>query len=277
MARSPAWITAVTLAVAASCIRTTPFQSDPSVTGVTQENLERLAAHNPGTLPFKFVAFGDTHSKYDATERTVRAINARDDVSFVVIAGDLTNYGLLEEYEWMYEVLSELDVPWFTAIGNHDALSRGKRIYSQMYGPYDYSFTYASTKLVIFNSNTLEFDGAAPDRDWLVDQISDRGDARGVMLVTHHDVTNPDDYADGNTDEFYAQVAELDGVQAIVHGHIAGFELTLWHGTVVVQCGNFTDDQRHTLVTVAEDGVSFELCDVNRCDPAVPVAEESMP
>jgi 3',5'-cyclic AMP phosphodiesterase CpdA len=256
--------------LAASCIRTTPFQSDPSVTGVTAKNLTKLDARQPAPGAFKVAALGDTHTDYDNLQITIEAINARDDIAFVLIAGDMTNNGLLQEFEWVYDVYRRLDVPFFTVIGNHDTLGHGASIYRDMYGPYDYSFRYVGTKFVLFNSNTLEFEGDAPNRDWLTAQVLDRRDSESVVLVAHHDLTSPADYPDGTAAEFYEGLVQLDGVSGVVHGHNVSYELTEWHGVPVLQCGTYEHLFLHTIVTIDGPKLSFEVCSFDHCEPVVP-------
>jgi 3',5'-cyclic AMP phosphodiesterase CpdA len=55
------------------------------------------------------------------TERAIDAVVAlrpRPDV--VLITGDLTDYGLVEEYEELKRMLQRLDIPFFVIPGNHD-------------------------------------------------------------------------------------------------------------------------------------------------------------
>lgn len=259
----------------ASCIRTTPFQSDPSVTGVTSKNLEKLGERTPPSGPFKIAAFGDTHTDYDNLQVTINAINARDDIELVLIVGDMTNNGLLQEYEWGYEVYSQLDVPFFTVIGNHDTLGHGAEIYSELYGPYDYSFRYGGTKFVLFNSNTLEFGSHVPSRGWLTDQVLDRADGENVLLVAHHDLTSPVDFPGGTAAAFYEELVQLDGVSGVVHGHLAEYELIEWHGVPVLQCGTYENLFVHTIITIDGAKLSFEVCSFDACKPAMPATEGS--
>jgi 3',5'-cyclic-AMP phosphodiesterase len=264
------------LAAAASCIRTTPFQSGTSVTGLTEKNLKALDARRPGPRPFKLVAFGDTHTDYDNLARTIDAINARDDIEFALIAGDMTTLGLLQEFEWSHERYRQLTIPHLTVIGNHDALGHGVEIYQQMYGALDYSFSFGGVKFVMFNSNTLEFEGAAPNREWLIDQVHDRQPDEGVVLFTHHDLTSPDDYAGGDVAEFYVKLVELDGVIGVIHGHNKEFELQSWHGVPVLQLGTYEKVFLHTIVTIDGSKLSFERCLFEQCQPAIPIGQKAI-
>jgi predicted phosphodiesterase len=260
----------VVVAAGPSCIRSTPFQSDPSVTNSTAKNLAALREQEPAPRPFKFAAFGDTHTDYDNLQLTIDAINARDDIEFVLIAGDMTNDGLLQEFEWAHEQYDRLDVPFLTVIGNHDALGHGPEIYAEMYGPDDYSFTYGGIKFVLFNSNTLEFGPDIPRRDWLLSEVEDQRDALGVVLVAHHDLTNPDDHPGGTLDVFYEDLVQRPGVSGVIHGHLAKFELLSWKGVPVLQCGTYEHVFLHTIVTIDGAELSFEVCLFDHCEPAIP-------
>jgi hypothetical protein len=65
------------------CLDATAFDTEPPVTGVTRDNLDRLSDRVPSSMPFKFVAIGDVHDAYDELAQAVDAINLRDDVDFV--------------------------------------------------------------------------------------------------------------------------------------------------------------------------------------------------
>ena len=131
----------MTIAVS-GCLAATPFDTEPSEEGITARNLARIRALPPAPEPFKFVALGDTHDNYSALGRAVDAINARDDVQFVIVAGDLTDLSLLGEFEFTREEFARLEVPYLTVIGNHDALGDGIEIYQRMFGPLDYTLQF---------------------------------------------------------------------------------------------------------------------------------------
>ncbi len=251
-------------------MQSTPFGDDPEVTEQTRLNLDALAARGPAKLPFKFVAIGDNHDEYDDLARTVEIINARDDVDFVLVLGDMTDRGLLHEYEWTYQIFSRLDIPFLTVIGNHDALSDGTLIYQRLYGQLDYTFAYGGFEFVMFNSNTLEFPGEAPDRQWLIEQTSRSPAPRGVVWATHHDVTAPDDLPGNGTADFYAELLRKGRVALVAHGHLEDYELIEFEGVPILQAGTYQVVRTHTIVTMDRDRITFERCRFENCEPVVP-------
>ena len=258
-----------------ACLQATPFETDPSFVDLTSSELRKLRAQPAPTGAFTFAAFGDTHDEYDDLERTVRIINGTPGIEFNIIAGDMTDRGLLQEFEWSGELYYELNAPFLTVIGNHDHLSAGREIYEEMYGPLQYSFEYGGLKFVMFDSNTLE-NHAAPNRSWLLDQVRDRGKARGVVLVTHHDYTAPDDLEGGTNRAFYDELLQEPGIVLAIHGHLNDYRLRMVHGVPVLQCATYQNLRYHTLVTVDEEQITFQRCLFDSCEPVEPVAEEEV-
>src|SRR5687767_7211563 len=79
---------------------------------------ERIQAAIPAdedTMTFILVA--DTQRRYDETEDFVDAVNNMTDVDFVLHGGDLTDFGILQEYQWQHDILKELNVPYITVLG----------------------------------------------------------------------------------------------------------------------------------------------------------------
>ena len=267
------WLCTLGMSIALSgCLAATPFDTEPSEEGITARNLAGIRALPPPPNPFKFIALGDTHDNYAALSRAVTAINARDDVQFVIVAGDLTDLALLGEFEFTREEFARLDVPYLTVIGNHDALGDGIEIYRRMFGPLDYTLHFGSAKFVFFNSNTLESGGKAPNRAWLEDELSDLQGAASAIWVTHQEVDRPDDGEGGDGKAFYARLLDQPGTSLVIHGHRIPHELWLYRDTPVLQCGTFQSVFTYNVVTVRDGRASqIEVCDLDGCDPPVSV------
>jgi Icc-related predicted phosphoesterase len=74
-----------------------------------------------GTGTFRLAAVADLHCRYDQHGRfreLVRAVNG--EAEGLVIAGDLTDHGQVDEAKTLAEALSELQVPCAAVLGNHD-------------------------------------------------------------------------------------------------------------------------------------------------------------
>ncbi|HEY6558032.1 MAG TPA: metallophosphoesterase [Polyangiaceae bacterium] len=256
-------------ALTSSCLVVTPFGSEPEERALNARNLERLERHgDTGGDTLTFAALGDTHAEYDDLSRTVRAINGGPDLALVAHAGDMTDFGLLQEYEWSHRTLAKLKAPLFTAIGNHDAISDGATIYRKMYGPFDYGFEHASVAFVFFNSNSLEFPGSAPDQRWLRKAVLESDARGGVVLITHHAPWTHESPLSAR--RLHADLLASGKVRLWVHGHLAKFQLVTYHGVPILQCGTFQHWREHMLVTLRESETTFQRCHYQRCEPVVP-------
>lgn len=134
-------------------------------THLTQKNMTKLMNLNLGN-EFRFAFISDTQREYDVTDEVVRNINQRGDIDFVLHGGDMTDFGLTREFEWMRDCLKEFNMPWLTVIGNHDYLGHGEYIYQEMYGELNYSFTIGHVRFEMINTIALELDYTTPIPDF---------------------------------------------------------------------------------------------------------------
>lgn len=147
-----------------------------SPVALNKTNINRLL-QTPGDDTIRFILGGDTQRAYDNTSAFVASANRVPGVDFVVIDGDISDFGLLLEMEEVHERLSKLSVPYIAVIGNHDLVSHGETVFKRMYGDLDFSFTYKQVKFICHNTNSREykFNGRVPDLDWLGNALHDPG------------------------------------------------------------------------------------------------------
>ncbi|MEA2499076.1 MAG: 3,5-cyclic-AMP phosphodiesterase [Actinomycetota bacterium] len=90
------------------------------------EPLETPAVPPPGDVKFRFGILSDMHIGSPNGERMVRAaiedLN-RSGAELVIQLGDITDHGAKEEFATAVDVLSKLEMPFATMMGNHDVYS----------------------------------------------------------------------------------------------------------------------------------------------------------
>ena len=116
-------------------------------------------------LPVTFAVVSDTQGGWDELDEALASIRSRDDVSFIIHAGDLTDFGLPKEYEWTTTRMERCGLPYITVIGNHDCLGNGDETYDYIFGPQNFSFNVANIHIVGLNTVALEYDYSHPVPD----------------------------------------------------------------------------------------------------------------
>lgn len=169
------------------------FEFDPnqsvdlkSADRLNYRNVERLSGLS-NKEELTFVVTGDSHLDYDNLERMVEEVNSDKDVDFVLHTGDITDHGLLREFEWAVARMEKLKVPFVVTLGNHDLLSNGDEVYRHMFGNENFVFTVDSTRFICYNSNGREYDfkGRVPNLPWLESVMKPDGTFNSIVLISH--------------------------------------------------------------------------------------------
>ncbi|WP_374164985.1 metallophosphoesterase [Arcticibacter sp. MXS-1] len=90
------------------------------------------------SLRFAFVT--DTHignsTGAEDLQRTVHDINGNADLEFVVVTGDITEFGSDTELKTARQILDSLNKPWYVIAGNHDSnwSESGANSFRQVFG-----------------------------------------------------------------------------------------------------------------------------------------------
>lgn len=152
--------------------------------------------------PFRFAFISDTHigSPDGAAEedlrRTVRDINAMNDIAFVVLTGDITELGTNDEIKLAKTILDSLDVDWFIIPGNHDTgwSESGGVMFTSVFGSDKFSFEYGGIKFLGCASGPYVrmSDGHVP-RDavnWLDKELKKLKKDQPLIFFNHYPVDN---------------------------------------------------------------------------------------
>ena len=240
------------LLISCDSFENTPFSSGDEHRYLNQYNYNKLKAIPANDSVIKFAFIGDTQRFYDDTQDAVNIINTIDDLDFVIISGDLTDFGLLYEFEQMDEILSKLNVPYFSVIGNHDMVANGIEIFSDFYGSLNTVIEYQEVVFLLHNSNGIStaFDGTTPDIKWLQNQVVINSNKKWIVGVSHIAPNNVD--FDPNLKELYQKVwSTSPNFLVSLHGH--NHNMAQWQTENVDYINSSSPSKREMIVMTIND------------------------
>ncbi|MFA8436235.1 MAG: metallophosphoesterase [Marinifilaceae bacterium] len=223
---------------------------------LTNKNLAKLKELDTGSSQFKFALITDNHTFYDEFEETVKALNKRDDIDFVIHGGDLTLSALHKEFTWFNEIMEKLNKPFLTVIGNHDHLSNGNQIYQKSFGPNNYTFTFNRCKFVMFDNNIWENKNSDPDFEWFKQNLKNDNNYDHVIPVSHIPPWG-DQYNYGNSIVFN-QIMEENDIKLSIHGHTHKFYHGKKYDKVDYLVGDDIADKNYLVISINEKDYSIE-------------------
>ena len=113
----------------------------------------KIPAKEDGSL--KFAVLSDVHisvgtASVKGTEECVEDINKNPDLQFVLITGDIANFGSDDEIQVAKDIFDRLKVPWFIIPGNHDATwsESGTNSFTRIFGYERFEFEAGGVKFL---------------------------------------------------------------------------------------------------------------------------------
>ena len=145
---------------------------------------------------------GDPRFDAELMDKTIADINALDP-DIVLVSGDLTAAGYLEEFVQAKEYLDGITAPVVTVPGNHDCRNVGSVHYERMFGETRHAKTFevergaadpsARIRIVATDSNRPDINEGeiGPDQyEWIADSFAGDFDVR-VFALHHHLIPIP--------------------------------------------------------------------------------------
>ncbi|RIJ34433.1 metallophosphoesterase family protein [Pontibacter oryzae] len=230
-------------------------EDEKNINGKNIARIESLGLAAEDTMHFVLTA--DLQGFYKENEEMVKSIRGRGDVDFVLVGGDLTDFGLTKELKLIHQDFKNLGVPYVAVIGNHDAVNNGQQAFKAMYGDYNASFVIGNSKFILLNTNYIEFDKQVPDLDWLEKELIGSSVYENVFVLSH---IPPQNYEFGpEKSERYFQLISQYNVSYSLHGHNHSFkEFFPFDGKVPYVQTAAADDREYLEFTVIGNKINYE-------------------
>ncbi|MDD4178843.1 MAG: metallophosphoesterase [Candidatus Margulisbacteria bacterium] len=190
---------------------------------------------------FSFAVLGDSCDGKQVFNDIVDKINRDKELSFVVNLGDFVSTGQPAQYNEFKKTVSRLKIPVYNALGNHDGIYGGWKIFRKMFGPSYYSFDFDNSHFIVLDNAFKE----SFDRDqfeWLkLDLTLSRAEHKFVFM--HKPVFDPSAIYKDYIMSGRAVTEELMGlfqkykVDYVFAGHIHGYAKSKRDGVTYIISG----------------------------------------
>lgn len=188
-------------------------------------SVEAQTGHTAKGSRVRFAFLADLHisdvkSNVEDLEASIDDINNLKDIDFVILAGDITEFGSDEEIELAKSIISRLNIPYYVLSGNHDSKwsESGCNTFAKVFGYEYFSFDAGGVQFIGTNSGpNMRMAPALVPREamvWLDSVTRALPREKPVVFINHY----PLDDAMLN----YAQVIDMlkrVNIQASLCGH----------------------------------------------------------
>lgn len=159
-----------------------------------------LSLFSQESKTFKFALITDTHigspNNDEDLYRTVKDINAQSDIAFVIISGDVTEFGSHEELRTAKCLLDDLQIPYYIIPGNHDSnwSESGTNDFLRIFGNETFGFEYGGYKFIGLASgpNMRMSPGQIPRENltWFIEELKKTDTNMPMIYVNHYPMDN---------------------------------------------------------------------------------------
>jgi len=219
--------------------------------------------------PFKFAQVTDTHvgghTGAEDLRRTVADLNKQKDIDFVILSGDVTEFGSDEELKLAKQILDSLRLPLYIVPGNHDSnwSESGANSFRKVFGSEAFFFNHKGYQFVGTTSgpNMRMSPGQIPRENlvWIDSVFSaDRDKNMPLISINHYPL-------DSSLNNWYELIDRLyeRNVQLALCGHGHSNKLYSWDGIPgVMSRSNLRakdDVGGYNIITLRNDSAFFQV------------------
>lgn len=192
----------------------------------------------------KFIVITDTHivpnkklcnglDSYRRLEIAIDSVNYdHPDADFCVIAGDIADQGDVDSYIRFKELISNLKIPFYLTIGNHDNRVNFKKVFNKKYsdenGFIQNIINIKDQKIIVLdtcNENLLGEGKLCKARlEWLSKNLKKQKKLPTTIIMHHHVSKIKSPYIDlislENSDDLFNILKRHSNIRHIISGHV---------------------------------------------------------
>jgi 3',5'-cyclic AMP phosphodiesterase CpdA len=229
---------------------------------INAKNILRIEAECKNKDTIRVVYTGDTQGWMDETRDMVSSINNRGNIDFVVHGGDVSDFGLTQEFEWQRDILNKLSVPYVVIIGNHDCVGTGKQAFRDIFGTFNFSFIAGRVKFVCLNTNAIEYDYTepVPDFDFMEQETKTDSDRFDRTIISMHTRPYSDQFNNNVAKAFEYYVKMFPGVLfcTVAHDHSISVN-DIYNDGITYYGSDCAKDRNYLLFTITPNGYEYEV------------------
>ncbi len=231
-------------------------------TNVNAKNIAKIEANCKGKTTIRFITMGDSQRWYDETEDFVKVANQRDDIDFVIHGGDMSDFGVTNEFLWQRDIMNKLKVPYVVLIGNHDCLGTGEETYKAVFGPTNFAFIAGNVKFICLNTNAMEYDYSEPipDFNFIEEQMKDRKGEYEKTVFSMHASPSSGTFNTNVAKVFQLYIRQFPRLQFCTTAHDHSISVKDIFGDGVLYYGSDCMKSRsYLLFTITPKGYEYEV------------------
>lgn len=219
-----------------------------------------------GTNYFSFVHVTDLHVT-GGTNIHLGSLPGRitPQDKFILVSGDLVDTGRESEYQLLLSMLSNLGLPFYCSVGNHDLWHGGWDFYPVYLGPAVYSVQAGPVRLISLDAANATL--GWKQRQWLEEQLIQRTEPFCIVMM-HFNLLSPQIMETGqfaDIEEVYALMAIFEeyAVDYVLMGHTHQYDYQLLNGVnylVGEELKQNSDDHKeYNRLTVSNSSISHQI------------------
>lgn len=196
------------------------------------------------TESFRFALLSDLHIQMsdlqpdEDLQRAVNELNFLDDIDFVLVSGDISEYGDRPSLEKAKKMLDSLQMPYYITLGNHEVnwAENETANYMAVFGDDKFEFEHKNFFFVGFPTKPIVKGGdgfiLAEDIKWIDDKLSSLQTSVPVFAITHYPLNSGDV---SNWQEM-TKVLKKYNIQAVLSGHYHRNMIFDYDGVLGIVC-----------------------------------------
>lgn len=218
---------------------------------------------------FKFAQVTDTHvggaTGADDLRRTVLDLNQQQGIDFVILSGDVTEFGSDEELALAKQILDSLNLPLYVIPGNHDSnwSESGANSFRKVFGAETFFFEHKGIQFIGTTSgpNMRMSPGQVPRENlvWMDSVFKANPDqGKPLIAINHYPL-------DSSLNNWYENINRIKtrNVQLALCGHGHNNHLYDWEGIPgVMSRSNLRAKEEvggYNIITISPDSVFFQV------------------